>query len=93
MMAPTISSKADAPFPQPVTALSDNHFDEHLANIESAQRAFGPGTTIIVYDLGLTVKQVEYLDDHDGIELRELEWEPLNPHVDNLHTDEFRMCG
>lgn len=67
--------------------------DEHLAQIGSAIRLFGEDQVkgyaaipIIIYDLGMSEKQVEYVKNNDTFIYRRLDWDKFPDFIENLCT-------
>ena len=85
--------------PQPVTAFSDNHYEEHLQQIESALRVFGADAAkgykaipIIIYDLGMSEEIINYVKRNESFIYRKLNWEEFPEHVGTLYTYAWKSC-
>ena len=70
-----------------VTAISDSHFKEALLMFGSVEHCL-PNTTLIVYDLGLSDKNRQYLMKNHHVELRLFPFNNYShlPHVKNLFS-------
>ena len=71
--------------PQPITAFSQNHYSEHIEHIESALRVF-KGQHIVVYDLGMSPSQVEYVKRNESLIYKKFLFKNFPPHVSILTT-------
>ena len=87
MKTPGISheDKKKIEVPQPATAFSSNHFEEHKKEIGTALRLF-KNMKILVYDLGMSAEQIKYVDEHPNLEYRRLKFSRYPPHVKKLTT-------
>ena len=89
----THHEKKDHLLPQPVTAFSNNHYSEHMKQIESAYKIFGANPSknftakpIIVYDLGMDPYQIEYVKNNKMLIYRTLDFSKYPEHVELLTT-------
>jgi len=87
MLTPGITheQKVEHLVPQPVTGFSANHFSEHLKQIGSALRLF-KSKKIIIYDLGMSPSQADYVKANSSFEYRQLDFTRFPDHVSILTT-------
>lgn len=57
--------------PQLVTAASEDHFQEHIQHMGQIKKHY-PNQKVVIYDLGLTSDQVEYITDKPDLYIYEV---------------------
>ncbi|XP_071853201.1 uncharacterized protein [Apostichopus japonicus] len=68
-----------------ITAFSDNHYNEAMGYIGTAQK-YMPGKRIVVYDLGLSTKKQHEVKRLCNVELRMFNFNDYPKHVSDLLT-------
>uniref|UniRef100_A0A0K0FR06 Nucleotide-diphospho-sugar transferase domain-containing protein n=1 Tax=Strongyloides venezuelensis TaxID=75913 RepID=A0A0K0FR06_STRVS len=83
-------TKERLPQPKVVTAFSNNHLNEATLLLESFRKNF-PNQKIIVYDLGLSRKNVKQTKKICFVEYRKFNFSRYPKHVSNLKTYAFKI--
>ena len=76
--------------PVSVTAVSSDHFHEHLTHVTNA-RKFLQNETIIIYDLGLTPGQVKWIKNQSNYQYRYFDLKMYPSHVAELKNYAWKI--